>query len=497
MKNSIKIMAACYLMMAQTAFSQNINLTFKGEDTDGKYVQMDSVRIENISRSWTETLIYPDTVLTLVDETGVSEVESNSLKCLSYPNPCNGRTNVMLSMEQEEAVTLQVYNLEGQQMMEKRVRVAAGENHFEISLDRPQVYFLVTHTAQGQLVQKLINTGISAGNSITYIGSQEIGSAKTQKLLSSKLFRPGDVLKMTAYATLHNTLVVSKEIQQSQTESEALTMVFALPLFSVAYDKQVVFSPGNLQWSANNGGNTATTHAVAGNGTAAGTWRFAPNQWDTICFNNKLVSPTYTGWIDLFGWGTSGYNNKYPYMNSTSNADYGYGSNHIAGTNYDWGVYNAIFNPKTQTTDAPGTWRGLTEREWVYLVNSRNTPSGIRYAKAVVGDVNGLIIVPDNWSNTIYALDSTNIKTATCMSNIINATDWTKMETAGCVFLPTAGFRDGNFLYNAGSYGYYWSTTYINTDVAYYLSFGSTMLNPSGNNYHYAGHSVRLVKDVE
>ncbi|MBO7346547.1 MAG: hypothetical protein J6U29_03180, partial [Bacteroidales bacterium] len=97
MKNILKIMVACCLMMAQTAFSQNINLTFKGEDTDGKYVQMDSVRIENISRSWTETLIYPDTVLTLVDETGVSEVESNSLKCLSYPNPCNGRTNVMLS----------------------------------------------------------------------------------------------------------------------------------------------------------------------------------------------------------------------------------------------------------------------------------------------------------------------------------------------------------------------------------------------------------------
>ncbi|MBQ4478746.1 MAG: T9SS type A sorting domain-containing protein [Bacteroidales bacterium] len=228
MKNILKIMVACCLMMAQTAFSQNINLTFKGEDTDGKYVQMDSVRIENISRSWTETLIYPDTVLTLVDETGVSEVENNYLKCFSYPNPCNGRTNVMLSMEQEEAVTLQVYNLTGQQMMEKRVRVAAGENHFEISIDRPQVYFLVVRTAQGQLVQKLINTGSSAGNSITYIGSQEIGAVKTQKLLSTKIFHSGDVLKITGYVTYFGVEIASNEILQPQTANENFTLFFTL-----------------------------------------------------------------------------------------------------------------------------------------------------------------------------------------------------------------------------------------------------------------------------
>ncbi len=603
MKNSIKIMAACCLMMAQTAFSQNINLTFKGEDTDGKYVQMDSVRIENISRSWTETLIYPDTVLTLVDETGVSEVENNYLKCFSYPNPCNGRTNVMLSMEQEEAVTLQVYNLTGQQMMEKRVRVAAGENHFEISIDRPQVYFLVVRTAQGQLVQKLINTGSSAGNSITYIGSQEIGAVKTQKLLSTKIFHSGDVLKITGYVTYFGVEIASNEILQPQTANENFTLFFTLQnvtlptlitiavsnitdssavtggiitndggttvtargicwdttsnptisnnhttdgldtgsftsnmtgllagttyyirayatnaigtaygneiyftttngansyaVFSVSSTDYVVFSPGNLQWSATNGGNIATTHVVAGNGTAAGTWRFASNQWDMIGSANGNISSTDTGWIDLFGWGTSGYSNKYPYMTSITSTDYGNGNNSIAGTNYDWGAYNAIYNPKTQTTDAPGTWRTLTKDEWVYLLNTRPTASSIRYAKATVCGIVGLIIVPDNWSNTYYPLTNVNTVSAAYTSNIIGAIDWAKMENVGCVFLPAAGYRSGSSVSNVGSSGGYWSATYYDRGGAYNLNFNSSYLYPSANDNRYYGRSVRLVRDVE
>ncbi|MBP5412675.1 MAG: hypothetical protein J6Y47_05420, partial [Bacteroidales bacterium] len=214
---------------------------------------------------------------------------------------------------------------------------------------------------------------------------------------------------------------------------------YSIGVFSVSATDSVLFSPGNLQWSATNGGNTATTHAVADSGTAAGTWRFASNQWNMIGAANSNVSSTYTGWIDLFGWGTSGYNNKYPYMTSTTHSDYGNGNNNIAGTNYDWGVYNAIYNPKTQTTDAPGTWRTLTKDEWVYLLNTRPTASSIRYAKATVCGIVGLIIVPDNCSNTYYPLTNVNTAGAAYTSNIIGATDWAKMENVGCVFLPAAG----------------------------------------------------------
>ncbi|MCR5554137.1 MAG: hypothetical protein K6F29_01220, partial [Bacteroidales bacterium] len=177
--------------------------------------------------------------------------------------------------------------------------------------------------------------------------------------------------------------------------------------------------------------------------------------------------------------------------------------NNIAGTNYDWGVYNAIYNPKTQTTDAPGTWRTLTKDEWVYLLNTRPTASNIRYAKATVCGIVGLIIVPDNCSNTYYPLTNVNTAGAAYTSNIIGATDWAKMENVGCVFLPAAGLRDGPLVFNVGSAGYYWSATYytyyssIYAYYAYCLGFGSIDLHPSDNNSRGYCISVRLVKDVE
>ena len=268
----------------------------------------------------------------------------------------------------------------------------------------------------------------------------------------------------------------------------------SMGIFSVSETQKVNFSPGNLQWSATG------SHAVAGNGTAAGTWRFAPNQWDTIGANNNNISSTYTGWIDLFGWGTSGYNNKYPYMTSTTNTDYGNGSNDIAGTNYDWGMYNAIYHPKNQTTDAPGTWRTLTTNEWIYLLRVRTTLSGIRYAKGTVCGIAGLIIVPDNWSNTIYTLDSTNTYTAAYTSNIIGASDWAKMEVVGCVFLPTAGQRSGSLVDFVGFYGGYWSATCDYSGYAYGWSFGrfdSINFGPAYYSYSYDyGKSVRLVRSA-
>ncbi|MBP5412331.1 MAG: hypothetical protein J6Y47_03640 [Bacteroidales bacterium] len=270
---------------------------------------------------------------------------------------------------------------------------------------------------------------------------------------------------------------------------------FSIGVFSVSATDSVLFSPGNLQWSATNGGNTATIHAVAGNGNAAGTWRFAPNQWDTIGANNSNIDSCYTGWIDLFGWGTSGYNNKYPYMTSGTNTDYGNGNNNIAGTNYDWGAYNAIYNPKTQTTDAPGTWRTLTDAEWEYLLNTRPTASSIRYAKATVCGIVGLIIVPDNYM--YYPLTNVNTSSAAYTSNIIGATDWAKMEAVGCVFLPAAGRRLGTSVNDVGSSGYYWAATYGNTGYAYYLYFLSSNLYPRYARYRYYGNSVRLVKNVQ
>ena len=159
-------------------------------------------------------------------------------------------------------------------------------------------------------------------------------------------------------------------------------------------------------------------------------------------------------------------------------------------------MYNAIYNPKTNKTDNPGTWRTLTIDEWIYLLNTRKTSNGIRYAKATVVGVAGLIIVPDNWDGSVYTLKNSNSNTEKYTSNTINASDWAKMEGSGCVFLPAAGTRYGISVNVFPVGGCYWSTKYDACGDAYYINIEEYQL------YHtfggiYRGSSVRLVRDAK
>lgn len=232
--------------------------------------------------------------------------------------------------------------------------------------------------------------------------------------------------------------------------------------FSVSSNNKVCFAKGNLQYQA-----------------STKTWRFAEHQWDMIGDANKNISSSYSGWIDLFGWGTG--NN--PTKSSISSSDY--------STFTDWGN-NTISNGGGKS------WFTLTKDEWVYVFDKRSTSSGIRYAKAIVNGVNGVILLPDNWSSSNYSLSNTNKKDAGFSSNRISQSDWTnKFEANGAVFLPAAGWRYGTDVYDVGSYGSYWSASYKDSDDAYYVLFIESNL---GADYWYGregGRSVRLVCSAE
>ena len=257
-------------------------------------------------------------------------------------------------------------------------------------------------------------------------------------------------------------------------------------LFSVSADKQVYFSQGNLQYQA-----------------STKTWKFAENQYDYVSSDNSNISSSYKGWIDLFGWGTSGWycGNTYYHpwdSNTLSASKYGPpGQYNLTGSyaNADWGVYNPISNGGNQTNQ----WRTLTKLEWSFVFNTRTTASGIRYAKANVNNVNGVILLPDNWSSSTYSLSSTNTYNASFSSNTLTAAQWSILEQAGAVFLPAAGSRDGTSVEDVGSYGGYWSASYYDSYDAYCVGFGDENLytNNSYGNYRYYGHSVRLVRVAE
>ena len=255
-------------------------------------------------------------------------------------------------------------------------------------------------------------------------------------------------------------------------------------LFSVSEDSHVYFSQGNLQYHAN-----------------TNIWRLATNQWDYVGAENANISETYAGWIDLFGWGTSGWNSGNSYYqpwDAYNGTGTGYGPRgryDLTGdyANADWGVYNPISNGG----NTAGRWRTLTKSEWDYVFNTRNTESGIRYAKAQVNNVNGVMLLPDDWNPDIYGLNNANNSDASFSSNVISAAQWTSIESAGAVFLPAAGSRNGTSVSYVGNCGAYWSASYSLNYLAYEIQFDTNYLYTDTYWHRCQGMSVRLVCPYE
>ena len=257
----------------------------------------------------------------------------------------------------------------------------------------------------------------------------------------------------------------------------------ALPgLFSVSATKQVHFSQGNLQYQA-----------------STNTWRFAEHQYDYVGTqtadrygyyggnvsgsDNRSISSTYSGWIDLFGWGTG----SNPTLSSPSFEDY--------GTFMDWGC-NAISNGGNTTN----LWRTLTIAEWNYLLNTR-TEASSKCGTGNINGVGGLIILPDSWTLP----SECSFTSGFCSPSGDNYPDWThnsytlaqwaQMEAAGAVFLPAAGYRLGTYVHDVGNFGGYWSSTPYSEYYASNMDFNSNYLNAASNYDRFIGFSVRPVQD--
>jgi len=231
------------------------------------------------------------------------------------------------------------------------------------------------------------------------------------------------------------------------------------------------------------------------------TWRFAPSQYSYIGSANSNISETYDGWIDLFGWGTSGHSHGavcyQPWStNQTSSNYYAYGSS-TAELNDQTGEADWGCNPISNGGNQPNQWRTLTRDEWQYLFETRSTSTGIRYAKAKVNSVSGVILLPNNWQSSYYTLNSTNTPDADFSSNVISTTQWSTLEQYGAIFLPLAGYGYGTTVdLTSGSYwsASLWSTT---SHWAAGLSFDIHNLTATAHYYIYYGWAVRLVRDAQ
>jgi hypothetical protein len=268
--------------------------------------------------------------------------------------------------------------------------------------------------------------------------------------------------------------------------------------FSIGDGKTITFSKGNLQYQA-----------------TTATWRFAEEQYTVVGKDNEKISATYDGWIDLFGWGTSGYNEKHPYLWDAAHTFFGDGMNTISGTDYDWGN-NAISNGENK----PGIWRTLTAEEWGYLLFDRPNAAKLVGTGTVNGQ-NGLFILPDNETDGIF-INHTGEEvrfvsfadkgaqndgdywyygiSGAFAHNTFSIEEFKILESIGVVFLPSSAFRAENtFMTGMTSSiieGYYWTGTPHDEEKAYIVYIFGNGLRSKTENFRSNGFSVRLVCEL-
>lgn len=275
--------------------------------------------------------------------------------------------------------------------------------------------------------------------------------------------------------------------------------------FTVAAGKQVYFSQGNLQYQA-----------------STDTWRFAEHQYDVVPEEDLAftkVTSDYDEWIDVFGWGSSGYGRAKPYTRDYSVTDESgksiLTSLHVYGAigvyiDYDWGVYNPIVNGGNKK----GLWYTLTLNEWNYLFNTRtnanslHVPARIKENASSENTIAGIVLLPDDWTPASVP-DGVSFTTTASSSaydtNILTYDQWEKLETTGAVFLPSLGYQgsDGSFYNRSNDAGTsiefdYWSSSCPNstydTKYSIYSYYGTSFSSnsPSADNFM----PVRLVKSA-
>jgi len=256
--------------------------------------------------------------------------------------------------------------------------------------------------------------------------------------------------------------------------------------FSVSDDKQVYFAESNLQYNAKQN-----------------KWRFAPNAYDYIGLENMLIDQEYDGYIDLFSWGSTGYNEQYPWDYSIESISCGEGHKDIAGTNYDFGI-----NTKSQIGDG---YRMFTHDEIHYLLMFRDNAENL-FGFGSIAKTKGLFILPDDFA-TPEGIDFVPATkdgftnrydwywsigdNQNYTKNLYDVDQWKVLKDAGAVFLPTGGMRYEQEVSHVGVSGHYWTSSHYGAEFANCLCLFEQDLFLEGNFDRNYGLSVRLVKDAQ
>ena len=224
------ILVITLMMSTLFATSQAVRVSFTGVDLNGSRFPIDTVSVSNITRGWTETLVYPDLTIVL-SRLGVPEVDSDLVGIVNvYPNPSTDHANVEFGIAEAGRVGISVFGIDGVQKAFWEGRLQAGLHHVRVMLDKPQMALVVVNTEKERYVAKLLQIGNGSGNLLEFhenpIVSQEL-SSRSDRLDAYGGFEPGDVFSFVGKGTTAEGTVVTSDTEEMDIfEDETVTLVF-------------------------------------------------------------------------------------------------------------------------------------------------------------------------------------------------------------------------------------------------------------------------------
>ena len=247
---------------AQTATTRTF--TFTGRDAVSNYVRLNRVVVTNHTSGWEETLVWPDTVLTLEKETGVEESVAYGGFNLAQnnPNPFTGTTDVNLTVADAGTLTLEIMDVNGRIVVETMhaPSLPTGIHQFRITLSAAGTYVMTARQNGKSSSIKMVNNGGGNRDGIEYMGIVETmctSSLQPKFHTRGTVIRPfniGDQMEYVGYATVNGNEEESQHITQSLWASR--TFVLQFPTIQFYLPAVITSSVTNITGtSASCGGN--------------------------------------------------------------------------------------------------------------------------------------------------------------------------------------------------------------------------------------------------
>ncbi len=241
---SICISIVALMLSVLHVYSQEVTVRFIGRLNNANYCRVDSIAVENITRGWSETIQYPDTIIVFSSLNGMAmDVAVGQGLGQNVPNPFNCETSVELSLSQNENVRMQLLDAFGKIYAEYSGNLNAGVHTFDISAASPQTYVLNAVVGSRSYSIRMVNIGNGCGSSIKYAGGFDGIRAKLE---SVNEFHVGDNMRYVGYASIDGVVEESAIVEQVQASSEDITLNFTHNFESYVVVEQIAC--GSYTW---------------------------------------------------------------------------------------------------------------------------------------------------------------------------------------------------------------------------------------------------------